>query len=629
MASYYVDTAADTGGDGTTPELTGVHCAFKTLAQVNAATFVAGDVINLRRGCLWRETLTIGETGSSGSPITYTAYGTGGQPKISGANLVSTWTNMSGNIWQASCSTQPHIVFMNSAPGTEMGRRYASWTNHSGNIWQTACAEEPSLVTFNTTLGTKEVSHDSCDAPNEWAWETGTLYIYAASDPNTLYGAGPGVRAGAVNALGEWVWGGNGILYIYATSDPDTLYTSPGVEAGVRDDCISTGYTAGRNYIVLDDIAAYGSNLGAIVFAYRATNWTVDGCTFQYPGRTGMLLRGVSYWTITGCTITGWRATPTAVWRGVYFYADAPGNQSHNNTVTLSTIQYWCGNGVHFQGTNSTYRTYGNSCTRNDLSHNASGFRLSFCDSTEIAYNTCDDCRPGGYAAAESYSGAARTSSNNDVHHNTFSNSTQGFEFWAYDGSSPYTDDGPSNNNKFHHNKVYGMDNYGFQVYEGCCNYTEVYDNIIYDNNDAGIHITENTGAGIGNVVYHNTLYGNDTDNAGYADVYWGSDCAGWTFKNNVMLNTNRFCLHTHQAASFTHGTNCYYRASGSVVDINGTGYTIATITDWEATGRGADPKFVSITPGSEDFHLQSDSPCIDAAEDVGIDTDFYDNGRV
>jgi len=343
------------------------------------------------------------------------------------------------------------------------------------------------------------------------------------------------------------------------------------------------------------------------------------------PRTDGTLSPGVDNWTITGSTVTGIR-TNNAVWRGIYFYADSEANQSHHNTVTLSTIQYWSGNSVHFQGSNSTYRTHDNVCTHNDLSHSASGLRLTFCDDSEVAYNTMDDCRPGGYPAAESYSMALRSSSRNNVHHNTMSDSTQGMEIWAYDGSAPYTNDGPSDGNWVHRNKIYGMDNYGFLIYEGCCSYTRLEYNLIWGNKDAGIHITENTGAGVGNVIYNNTLYGNDTDNAGYADMYWGSACAGWTFKNNILMNTNRFCLHTHAGALFAHGNNHYYRETGDVVDINGTGYDITEVVNWESTCTYNEPKFVSTTPGSEDFHLQSDSFCIDTAEDVGLETDIEDN---
>ena len=91
-AIYYVDTNADPGGDGTTSATTGEHCAWDTIADVNAASFSAGDSVLFNKGCTWREQLTVPSSGSDGSPITFGAYGTGDDPIISGADVFDTWT---------------------------------------------------------------------------------------------------------------------------------------------------------------------------------------------------------------------------------------------------------------------------------------------------------------------------------------------------------------------------------------------------------------------------------------------------------------------------------------------------------------------------------------------------------
>jgi len=89
---YYVNTAADAGGDGTTQELTGEHCAFKTIAQVNAASPAAGDSVLFNKGNEWREKLEVPTSGSDGSQITFGAYGTGVDPIINGALVATDWT---------------------------------------------------------------------------------------------------------------------------------------------------------------------------------------------------------------------------------------------------------------------------------------------------------------------------------------------------------------------------------------------------------------------------------------------------------------------------------------------------------------------------------------------------------
>ncbi len=66
---------------------------WQSLARINSMTLAPGDVVNLKRGDVFTGSLTVGQSGASGKPITYSAYGTGANPKISGFTTLSTWTN--------------------------------------------------------------------------------------------------------------------------------------------------------------------------------------------------------------------------------------------------------------------------------------------------------------------------------------------------------------------------------------------------------------------------------------------------------------------------------------------------------------------------------------------------------
>ena len=57
---------------------------FTTIAEVNAATFAPGDNILFNKGDTWAERLVIPSSGSFGSPITFSSYGSGSQPSIEG-----------------------------------------------------------------------------------------------------------------------------------------------------------------------------------------------------------------------------------------------------------------------------------------------------------------------------------------------------------------------------------------------------------------------------------------------------------------------------------------------------------------------------------------------------------------
>ena len=88
--TYYVDTDADDGGDGTTPALTGPNCAWNEISDITGIS--PGDLILFNRTDTWREQLTVPSSGSSGNPITFGAYGSGADPIINGADLITGWT---------------------------------------------------------------------------------------------------------------------------------------------------------------------------------------------------------------------------------------------------------------------------------------------------------------------------------------------------------------------------------------------------------------------------------------------------------------------------------------------------------------------------------------------------------
>ncbi|MDO7883440.1 right-handed parallel beta-helix repeat-containing protein [Antiquaquibacter soli] len=85
--TYYVDAVAgDNNAAGTT-----TSSAWKTLAKVNATTFQPGDSILFKSGQTWNGQLHPLGSGTSGSPITISSYGTGSKPLINGASLPSGW----------------------------------------------------------------------------------------------------------------------------------------------------------------------------------------------------------------------------------------------------------------------------------------------------------------------------------------------------------------------------------------------------------------------------------------------------------------------------------------------------------------------------------------------------------
>src|SRR3990172_8305754 len=107
-AIYYVDpdctdtnpasaTVDGTAYDPVAPACTGGSDSYYvTIADVNLKSFSAGDSILFKKGETWREQLTVPSSGSSGSPITFGASGSGANPIISGSDIFTGFTAVAG-----------------------------------------------------------------------------------------------------------------------------------------------------------------------------------------------------------------------------------------------------------------------------------------------------------------------------------------------------------------------------------------------------------------------------------------------------------------------------------------------------------------------------------------------------
>jgi hypothetical protein len=98
--TYYISNTGSDSANGLTPTT-----AKQTIAAVNALTLLPGQSVGFKRGGTWRETLTPGQSGAAGSPITFGSYGSGAQPIINGADVFTPWTSQavgaSGNVAKA------------------------------------------------------------------------------------------------------------------------------------------------------------------------------------------------------------------------------------------------------------------------------------------------------------------------------------------------------------------------------------------------------------------------------------------------------------------------------------------------------------------------------------------------
>ena len=130
-ATYYVDSVS--GSDSNTG--TSTSAPWQTIAHVNAQSFNPGDQILFKDGDTWREQLTVPSSGTTSNPITFSSYGSGANPIISGADLATIpasgaaqWTadtpsNMLNFGSDITCNESPSVCFT------------SGWVSYGGVTW--------------------------------------------------------------------------------------------------------------------------------------------------------------------------------------------------------------------------------------------------------------------------------------------------------------------------------------------------------------------------------------------------------------------------------------------------------------------------------------------------------------
>jgi len=132
--TYYVDSSiTDTNVGSATPDFTtynpttfettgGSASVYKTIADVAAKTFTAGDSVLFRKGQTFQKTSGTFEFQAG---VTFGAYGSGNNPQFEGARVITGWALDSGSVYVASTSLGDHSYFM-VWEGTVKGTRKTS-----------------------------------------------------------------------------------------------------------------------------------------------------------------------------------------------------------------------------------------------------------------------------------------------------------------------------------------------------------------------------------------------------------------------------------------------------------------------------------------------------------------------
>jgi len=652
------------GGAGTTyhigSDVTDDYASW-TAMQV-AVQEVAGDTVSFRRDETFREQVTVPNSGSSGSVITYTAHGSGAAPIINGADVVNTWATHGS--W--STDWDPNLTFSATGETHRNMRSVYSCGTTGTKVRVTMKAGSAESGVDGTSIGLRDgVSEDYDGTPTRITWDTGSHTTTIASGASKLSDE---ITFSLTNGSDYFIHLYQGDTYSVAYTGPFDSYYESGAD---QDDTLVeniAGYSPNTVNYGVDKVEIYTE----IANVWQATVTTEPVQVF-FDG-----VRGALQASAVACTSSGdWYWDSNVLY--VYHTEDPDGSgvvieaSKRSYAILINDKSYITIDGLEVTKSNSTLVStvytstpavgvtiqncdinYGGKC---GVSFGQSAGGNHLVDSNEVSY--CLEYGIYGWIHTGSGSGTETVISNNEVHHNGYSGIQNRGCYWiieyneAYNngllsqvmsGITTYADVSDAaavgDNNIIRYNVVYNQSNSGATA-DGCgfvidqwCDNNQVYYNIAYNNDGTGFSFLDCQNTTIyNNVSYGNIQESNRTIKAEY--LFWGSETRTEDayMKNNIGHATSAYTYAIYVlddvvgSSGLDITNNCWYAsATNWYYWDSGGGNVLAT---WNAlTGVGTDFNTdpLMTDPANGDFTLQPNSPCIDAGVDVGLTEDYAGN---
>lgn len=298
---------------------------------LSSLTLTGGDSVLLRRGRVWKETIWERASGTIGKPLQFGAYGIGDKPALYPPSPIagSAWSLVSGSIWRAPLATPPvgdilvgdvpqtwarepntgFFTIKSTGPsasqfvdpdlagseaeivGSTIQLQNVAWTLQTHRvIAYDPVAHRVTLDSIPTPYPMKRGSNyvlmgksHFIDHPGEWAWESGSLYVWPYDGNAPAYG---GRAVGLPSDYG---------IVLSRVHD----VTVRDIEVRGSSVSVAVAYSTA---IVLSGLDLYGSaNFG--VNLYRVNDTRVEKCLLSQTLRDGITVSNSTQVAIENNTI--------------------------------------------------------------------------------------------------------------------------------------------------------------------------------------------------------------------------------------------------------------------------------------------------------------------------------------
>ena len=554
--TYYVDSV---NGNDSNPG-TSATAPWKTIAKVNASSFNPGDSVLFLRGDVWRDhSLSPSSSGAAGNPITFDAYGTGANPQINAASVVSGWTNASGNVWQATVTVQPSEVARNKTRAQPVASEGVLVQNY------------------------------------QWYWASNLLYIYTSSNPNSdgsLWESAALNDCIVIHARSHLVFQNFDLYYSNGSGEPILMIQPTSNITDLTFNNLNLYLAYSRGVYILNTVAGLSNVTFSNVNISYCCAQSVDAVQIGSPSTTSNPTTGLT-WTGGSIVYSGNDANLGAPIASTALSLD----NCTSCTVTNLQINHSGSSAVNIENGSTGITITGGSW--HDDGQASSGDRNEFevgsngNGSSNITVSNVSMYNGGGDTVELSATSTQQVGSNVTINYCQIANGA---------GAGIHVDSGFTGVS-FAYNLIYDNAGWGYEPITNAYGTPQVsmYNNVFWGNGSSS-HPANIYMNAVGGTTFKNNIIGQ----ANGASTGSGSE---------VLVSSG-----SHFAASDYN--DWYHSAGGNFMSYQGTALSFAgwqKATAQDAHSLSVNPQFVSSSPsGPNDFKILPTSPLIGAGTNLG-----------
>ena len=299
--TYYFAANGNDNNSGTTSS-----SPWQSINKLNSFNLQPGDNVLFRSGDTFYGGIKVNSSGTSGSSITYGAYGSGAKPIITGFNNITSWNSLGGNLWESTNAVSTlstlQMVVVNGV-NTPMGRypnasasypflpNFLSFQSHTG-----IGSGSTSITSSGLSGGNNWTGADVVVRTNSWTFDRETITSQSGNTLNYV-GQSSGIKDNwgmfiqndikTLDVQNEW--------YYNPSTKKITVY-SVGTPSNVQVASVETLFYLNSNIPTLtstniDNLNFVGANTNAIWISGNLT-FSVTNCNVSYSSQEGLLLYG-------------------------------------------------------------------------------------------------------------------------------------------------------------------------------------------------------------------------------------------------------------------------------------------------------------------------------------------------